>query len=152
MRATGKSFTKDENFTLGNLLELELHNLLTRLLISSISRRNWSLKQLAKIEEVWGGLEVMYTPYMETETMLIVPEELVEHWTMVRSAPGPWRIKVCSWQPVVPGSCNAVAANSGQSILPSHNLAGGPKKWDGWNIFLSGPPMFVCSCLRIQAI
>eukprot|EP01043_Picozoa_sp_COSAG02_P081122 COSAG02_NODE_19641_length_871_cov_17.389691_1_plen_286_part_01 len=81
MRATGKSFTKDDNFTLGNLLELGLHNFADEVAdIVDIAQKELIIeKQLAKIEEVWGGLEVTYTPYMETETMLIMlPEELIE--------------------------------------------------------------------------
>ena len=81
MRATGKSFTKDDSFTLGNLLDLGLHNFADEVadIVDRAQKELIIEKQLVKIEEVWQVLEVAYYPYMETETMLIMlPEELVE--------------------------------------------------------------------------
>ena len=81
MRATGKSFTKDDNFTLGNLLDLGLHNFQDEVadIVDRAQKELIIEKQLAKIDEVWQVLVVMYQPYMETEVMLLMlPEELVE--------------------------------------------------------------------------
>jgi dynein heavy chain len=81
MRATGKNFTKDDSFTLGNLLQLGLHNFVEEVgeIVDRAQKELLIEKQLAKIEDTWSTLTVEYAQYGESEVMLLqLPEELVE--------------------------------------------------------------------------
>jgi len=81
MRATRKNFTKDDNFTLGDLLKLGLHNFVEEVgeIVDRAQKELLIEKQLAKIKDTWETMEMGYMQYQETEVMLVaLPEELVE--------------------------------------------------------------------------
>ena len=79
MRATGKQFTLDENFTLGGLLSLELHNHLE--LVSEIIERAQKEvvveKVLKKVEETWASFSLIFTPFPDSEVLSVSVDELV---------------------------------------------------------------------------
>ena len=79
MRATGKQFTLDENFTLGGLLLLELHNHLE--LVSEIVERAQKEvvveKVLKKVEETWASFSLIFTPFPDSEVLSVSVDELV---------------------------------------------------------------------------
>ena len=80
-RASGKSFTMDENFSLGNLLSLGLHNFVEEVAdIVDIAQKELIIeKQLVTLEANWEILKLEFVPYGESEIMLIqLPEELIE--------------------------------------------------------------------------
>ena len=81
MRATGKNFTMDDSFALGDLLELGLHAYVEEVadIVDRAQKELIIEKQLQKMEEVWNELKLDFVPYGETDVQLIqLPEELVE--------------------------------------------------------------------------
>lgn len=67
MKATGKNFVMDENFTLGTLLDLELHKFQEEVgdIVDRAKKEEGIEKQLKKIEEVWSKMDLDFEPYSE---------------------------------------------------------------------------------------
>ena len=81
MRATGKSFTMNENFSMGDLLALKLFDFVEEVaeIVDRAQKELTIEKQLAKIEETWAELNLDFVPYGETEVVLVqASEELIE--------------------------------------------------------------------------
>jgi dynein heavy chain len=81
MRASGKSFTMDDSFSLGDLLALQLHKYVEEVaeIVDKAQKELNIEKQLQKMEETWDTLQLQFTNYGETEVkLLVLPEELVE--------------------------------------------------------------------------
>jgi dynein heavy chain len=65
MKATGKHFVLDENFSLGNMLALNLHACVD-IVSETVERAQKELvieKALTKIEQTWNGLELTFHPF-----------------------------------------------------------------------------------------
>ena len=80
-RTSGKQFTMDENFSLGALLALGLHNFVEEVadIVDSAQKELIIEKQLVNLEKVWEVLKLEFVAHGETEIMLVqLPEELVE--------------------------------------------------------------------------
>jgi len=82
MMVTGTSFTLDSNFCLADLIALELHNFeedVEGVVIKS-SKELTIEKNIAKIESIWEGLDMIYEVYPKDDTvqMMKVPEEMVD--------------------------------------------------------------------------
>lgn len=71
MQATGKDFVMDEKFSLGNLLELELHNYVDACseIVDRAQKELIIEKALKKIDETWAGLNLDFTHYQDTDIM-----------------------------------------------------------------------------------
>lgn len=71
MHATGKDFVMDEKFSLGNLLELELHNFVDACseIVDRAQKELIIEKALKKIDETWAGLNLEFTQYQDTDIM-----------------------------------------------------------------------------------
>ena len=81
MRATGKSFTMNDNFSMGDLLALKLFDFEEEVaeIVDRAQKELTIEKQLAKIEETWAVLNLDFVPYGETEVLLVqASEELIE--------------------------------------------------------------------------
>eukprot|EP01048_Picozoa_sp_COSAG05_P013037 COSAG05_NODE_1351_length_5113_cov_3.061827_1_plen_1457_part_00 len=81
MRATNRSFTMDKNFSLGDLLNLQLFDFVEQVadIVDRAQKELTIEKQLAKISEIWDIMTLDFVPYLETEVMLVQPsEELIE--------------------------------------------------------------------------
>lgn len=73
MQTTGKQFTMDEKFCLGDLLALELHNFVDACseIVDRAQKELNIEKQIKKIEDTWAALALMFNPYMDTDIMAL---------------------------------------------------------------------------------
>ena len=82
MKACNKNFVKDENFTLGTLLDLELHKFQEEVedIVDRAKKEEVIEKQLKKIEEVWSGMDLEFEMYADVADMfqVTVSDELRE--------------------------------------------------------------------------
>ena len=64
-QATGKEFEMGPNFCLGDLLKLELHNAVEvcREIVDRAQKELIIEKALTKIDSVWAGLALTFTPF-----------------------------------------------------------------------------------------
>ena len=65
MKATGRHFVLDENFSLGNMLALNLHECVD-VVSETVERAQKELvieKALTKIEETWVSVEIAFHPF-----------------------------------------------------------------------------------------
>ena len=79
MRATGKSFVKDANFNLGNLMALQLHQFVDEVseIVDRAQKESIIEKALKKIEETWVGLNLEFTIYGDTDIFQVVVDDLI---------------------------------------------------------------------------
>jgi len=65
MQTTGKQFVMDDKFCLGDLLALELHNFVDACqeIVDRAQKELNIEKQLKKIEDTWGGLNLSFASY-----------------------------------------------------------------------------------------
>ena len=65
VQVTGKHFEMGENFNLGDLLKLELHNAVEecREIVDRAQKELVIEKSLRKIEDTWAGLKLSFAPY-----------------------------------------------------------------------------------------
>ena len=82
MRATGKNFTMDDSFSLGDLLNLGLHNFVEEVadIVDKAQKELIIEKQLSKMDELWSSLQLTFVQHGESEEikLLVLEEELVE--------------------------------------------------------------------------
>jgi dynein heavy chain len=64
-QATGKIFTMDDKFSLGDLLKLKLHVYADACaeIVDRAQKEAVIEKAIAKIADTWGGLQLNFTPY-----------------------------------------------------------------------------------------
>ena len=64
-QATGKQFTMDESFSLGDLARLGLHQYVEACseIVDRAEKELIIENALRKIEDAWGGLALSFTPY-----------------------------------------------------------------------------------------
>jgi dynein heavy chain len=65
MRATSKTFTLDEKFSLGDMLALSLHTCVDTV-TETVERAQKELvieKALLKIQDTWSGLQIAFQPF-----------------------------------------------------------------------------------------
>ncbi|CAG9462750.1 unnamed protein product [Pedinophyceae sp. YPF-701] len=79
MKATGKHFTMDENFSLGDLLALELHNYVEEVgdIVDRAQKELVIEKQLKKIDETWAALALVFEPYQDSEVYQVVVDDTI---------------------------------------------------------------------------
>lgn len=67
MKATGKQFVMDESFTLGTLLDLQLHMFQEEVgdIVDRAKKEEVIEKQLRKIEEAWNNHDLQFKPYAD---------------------------------------------------------------------------------------
>ena len=77
MRATGKQFTMDDSFALGDLLSLGLHGYVDEVadIVDRAQKELIIEKQLAKMDEIWNELRLGFIQYNDTDVkLLMLPE------------------------------------------------------------------------------
>ena len=79
MRVTGKTFTLDENFTLGGMLSLELHNFLDHVqeIIERAQKEVVIEKVLKEVEQRWASFSLIFTPFPDSEVLSVSVDETV---------------------------------------------------------------------------
>eukprot|EP00201_Polytomella_parva_P017476 CAMPEP_0175071536 /NCGR_PEP_ID=MMETSP0052_2-20121109/19298_1 /TAXON_ID=51329 ORGANISM="Polytomella parva, Strain SAG 63-3" /NCGR_SAMPLE_ID=MMETSP0052_2 /ASSEMBLY_ACC=CAM_ASM_000194 /LENGTH=4543 /DNA_ID=CAMNT_0016338719 /DNA_START=12 /DNA_END=13643 /DNA_ORIENTATION=- len=79
MTTTGKYFVMDEKFCLGDLLALELHNYVDACseIVDRAQKELNIEKQLKKIEDTWAGLNLLFSPYQDTDIMSMTVEDVI---------------------------------------------------------------------------
>ena len=80
MRATGKNFVMDEKFNLGDLLALELHQCVD-VVSDIVDRAQKELvieKALKKIDETWASLNLIFTPFPDSEVMQMTTDDTLQ--------------------------------------------------------------------------
>jgi len=80
MKATGKHFTMDEKFNLGDLLALELHSCVDEVsdIVDRAQKELVIEKALKKIDETWSSLTLSFVPFPETEICQMMYDEVVQ--------------------------------------------------------------------------
>ena len=79
MKATGKTFVKDDKFSLGDLLNLELHNYVDACseIVDRAQKELTIEKALNKIEEVWAGLDLSFSQYQDTDVSQVAADDAI---------------------------------------------------------------------------
>ncbi|KAF6251999.1 flagellar outer dynein arm heavy chain beta [Scenedesmus sp. NREL 46B-D3] len=79
MQTTGKHFTMDEKFCLGDLLALELHNYVDACseIVDRAQKELNIEKQIKKIEDTWAVLALMFTPLADSDIMCLQVEDAI---------------------------------------------------------------------------
>eukprot|EP00882_Tetradesmus_deserticola_P009731 GHRQ01010278.1.p1 GENE.GHRQ01010278.1~~GHRQ01010278.1.p1 ORF type:complete len:796 (+),score=404.80 GHRQ01010278.1:482-2869(+) len=79
MQTTGKHFTMDEKFCLGDLLALELHNFVDACseIVDRAQKELNIEKQIKKIEDTWTVLALLFTPLADSDIMCLQVEDAI---------------------------------------------------------------------------
>ena len=79
MKATGKTFVKDDKFSLGDLIELELHNYVDACseIVDRAQKELTIEKALNKIEDTWSGLDLTFSQYQDTDVSQVAIDDAV---------------------------------------------------------------------------
>ena len=79
MTTTGKQFTMDDKFNLGNLLALELHNCVDAVseIVERAQKELVIEKALKKIEDTWAALALDFSPFPDSEVKNLVVDEAI---------------------------------------------------------------------------
>lgn len=79
LQATGVSFVKDDKFSLGDLLNLGLHNYVDACseIVDRAQKELNIEKALEKIGATWAGLSLTFSPYQESEVFQFNADEAI---------------------------------------------------------------------------
>ena len=80
MRATSKTFTLDDKFSLGDMLALSLHTCVD-IVSETVERAQKELvieKALLKIQDTWAGLQIAFLPFSaDTQVLNLVVDDTI---------------------------------------------------------------------------